>query len=89
MAIKFEHVNRLKLHFRLLWQRSKCSGCPFISYSDISYFRTAYPHLNVVLISRLTGECATQIKKNTCAILIDGYIMDISRSKNENTDFFT
>ena len=85
MAIRCEHVHRLdcgsQLNFGLLWQRSKC-------VSRISYFEHACPKLNFVLISHLTGKCATQHLKNlrifslwTCS-----HLMTILRSQNINTD---
>ena len=55
----------LILNFGLLWQRSKCTGSPIISYFRISNWRHTCPKLNFVLISRLTGKCTTQnLKKN-------------------------
>ena len=41
-------------------------NAPFISYSCISYFGHACPKLNIVLISCLTGKCATQNFKTLC-----------------------
>ena len=59
-------------------------------YSSILYFEHAYPKLNFVLISPLTGKCATQnLNKNlgnssqwTCS-----HLMSILRSQKKNKDF--
>ena len=46
------------LNLGLLWQHGKCAETPFLSYSCISY--SGHACLNLVLISLLTGKCATQ-----------------------------
>ena len=46
---------------------------PFISYSRIFYFGHTCPKLNFVVISRLTGKCATLNVKKTYAILVYGH----------------
>ena len=65
MDIICEHIHRLE--FAEVFYISGCCGnvasvpkAPFISYSRISYFGHACPKLNLLLVSRLTGKCATQ-----------------------------
>ena len=58
--------------FGLLWQRSKCTESPVHQLFQYFLFWTCMK-LNVVLISCLTGKCATQNLK-TYAILVYGHV---------------
>ena len=74
MSIICEHVHRLELwnfclNFRLLWQRSKCTGNPVYRFFVCFSFRHTCLKLNIILISSLTGKCATKIIKKTNEIL--------------------
>ena len=65
MSIICQHVYRLELRIRLLncgllLQRIKC----------IFYSGHACLKLNLVLISHLTGKCATQKKKYTIQVML-------------------
>ena len=89
-AVRREHVGiQVFLNFGLLWQRSKCDERPIYEYFHISYFGHACSKLNFVLISRITGKCATQSFKNfrNSSLWICSYFMVILRNQNKNTYF--